>query len=175
MIGDGQVSRQGNWVLFALGASVVALAFLVKDYRQTPFDDLFNKIGKAYGIDPHLLQAFARKENAKFDPYVVTNEPNGTKSYGLMQINDVTAQTYGVTPDALTDPETNITTAARLMNDIKRQLGIAYSTNALISAYNEGVGTFKKRGIVNADYVASVLYHYSLYSVGGYSIGGTQA
>jgi soluble lytic murein transglycosylase-like protein len=160
------VTRQGNMIAYTLLAGAGAVALLVRDHLRTPFDSIFDEIGSARNVDSNLLRAIARRESNFRAMLPPTREPNGTLSYGLMQINDTTAKTFGIDPSLLKSPYTNVDVAARLLIQNRHALGGSPSVDHEISAYNEGPGTLLKRGILDSDYVAVVKQHYYLYSLG---------
>lgn len=67
----------------------------------------------------------------------------------MMQIMPVTARHLGIGASQLSDPETNVTAAARLLEEIEAQLALADSMDAeeklriVLAAYNSGVGTVR--------------------------------
>ncbi len=129
------------------------------------FDAHFQRVGKAFSIDWRLLKAIAKHESGLNPNAIGRPNKNGTVDYGLMQINDRTAKTYGVATSALMNPEVSITIAARLLQSIKKELGAVFDLRHWIAAYNAGSPAIKSRGIFNTAYVDDVLRHYK--SFGG--------
>lgn len=167
MIGGLNVTRTSEGVAFALLAGAAALASLVADHLTTPFDPLFDHFGDLRGIDSNLLRALARVETGFNVNAVGPPNRNGTRDYGLMQINERTARQYGFDPAQLVgNASGSIDVAARYLLDLYRGLGSRYSTPAIISSYNEGLGNFIAHGVLDATYVAKVQYHLWLYSMG---------
>lgn len=154
------------WII-AAGVGALALGTAVQTHLTIPYEDLFKSAGDRFKIDPNLLAAIARVEsnfNAKAIGPVNTN---GTRDYGIMQINERTAQQYGYDPASLVDNVgDSLTVAARYIVDVEHALGSALTHATLVSAYNEGVGNVLSRGIINAAYVSSVTYHWTLYTLG---------
>lgn len=130
---------------------------------KSPYDALFDAAGHEYVIDPDLLRAIARVESS-FRPNVTHDDGSGHKSYGLMQIEDSTARSLGVSDlTTLFDPATCIAVACRLLQSLKRELGTSYTLDTWIASYNAGSPTIIKSGIINPDYVAKVKLWYANY------------
>jgi soluble lytic murein transglycosylase len=91
------------------------------------------------GVDPLLVLAVMREES-RFDPRVVSV----AGAVGLMQLMPSTARGMDptVTPDRLTDPETNIrlgtTYLARRLRDFDGDVVLA------LAAYNAGAGAARR-------------------------------
>lgn len=149
-----------------LVAAAVGASYIVANHLSTPFDDLFDAAGKKHNIDPNLLRAIARRES-NFNPKAVSPaNRNGTRDYGLMQLNEVTLKALGKsTADALS-PSVAIDTAAVLLGQLRRELGDRLSPHTLVAAYNAGAPAIKRRGIFNLPYVESVMTHWQLYAIG---------
>lgn len=96
------------------------------------------------GVDWRLLSAIAYKES-RFRHNVVS--PSG--ACGLMQIMPVTARHFKIDQRRLSDPEVNITLAAKLIKSIDESLGFAEGTpdesrlSIILAAYNCGIGTVR--------------------------------
>lgn len=149
-------------ILFGAGA---AYAFLVKDYLRTPFDGTFDKVGKARGVPPNLLRALARHESNMNPKAVSSVNVNGTRDYGLMQINERTARAMGVDPLKLVNNvELSIDTAARVLLDMQRSLGERFSNFTWPMAYNVGPDLLPRS--VGETYASKVVWHWTLYDMG---------
>ena len=153
------------------------IAFVVgTQYRSTPFDHEFEEIGKREAVEPDLLRAIARHESG-FNPSAISpKNSNGTRDYGLMQINEATAKTFGYAATALvgtTGVRSSITIAAKLLKAVKSELGSKANIFTIIAAYNAGSGNIKQRGIFNQAYVGSVALHLQLYAMGSLTKGAT--
>jgi len=134
------------------------------------FRDLAVKYGDRYQIHPALILAHMKVEsNFKADAKSPINS-NGTRDYGLMQINDINLEPYGLTVITVMDPERNIEAACKIMvanrNYLVSKKGRA-DLNDMISAYNQGVGRTVRNGILNALYVGKVLTWYNVYKTKG--------
>jgi soluble lytic murein transglycosylase-like protein len=154
------------WII-AAGVGAVALGVAVQDHVSVPFEDKFKLTGDRYAIDPNLLIAIAKVES-NFNPAAVSKpNANGTRDYGIMQINEKTAQHYGFDPPSLVDNVgDSLTVAARLLTDVRHELGNAFSHRTLIAAYNAGAPAILARGIFNTVYVSHVAYEWTLYTLG---------
>jgi soluble lytic murein transglycosylase-like protein len=159
-------NRRGQSVTLLLLLGAGAVAWVVKDHLATPFDHLFDAAGKTWGVDPNLLRAFGRKESKFRAQAISPKNDNGTRDYGIMQINSTNFAKLGVTESNVLDPAVNINAAGKLLAGMKTELGDRYTYHAIVSAYNVGTPTVKARGIVNEPYVAEVTYHHQLYALG---------
>jgi soluble lytic murein transglycosylase-like protein len=149
-----------------LAVSTAAAALLVADYVSTPFDAIFDAEGDASGVPGTLLRAIARHESGFRADVVGVPNPNGTRDYGLMQINDATARAMGLEVGKLLDPRYNVHAAVALLLRLKRELGNAYSPQTWIAAYNAGSPAILKRGVFNVAYTSEVTWHWQLYQLG---------
>jgi len=174
-LGDFSAREDGDGsMLYLIPAAGLAL-LVATEYRKTPFDAVFDEIGAEEGVGSDLLRAIARQES-NLDPSAVgARNANGTRDYGLMQINSVTARKFGAEPDTLVtsrehpDPvvvKRSVRIAARLLKAVRSELGDRSNFWTMIAAYNAGSPAIKKRGIFNGAYVANVLWHHQLYSLG---------
>lgn len=106
------------------------------------WDDLIRSVGEREGVDWRLLSAIAYKESR-----FLHNVTSGRGATGLMQIMPVTARHFKVDEARLSDPEVNITLAAKLIKSIGQSLGFSPATqqedklSIILAAYNCGVGT----------------------------------
>jgi len=145
------------------------------DKELKPIGQDFLQIAKdaasKYGLDPLIILAIAKAESNLIASAVSKPNKNGTKDYGLMQINEINLEFVGATKDTILNPKTNIFGGAHLLNHkrtyILQKLG-RITTQMLISSYNQGEGATVKRGIMaNAAYVAKVWYWYGIYKLRG--------
>lgn len=157
-------------VLMVVGIGAMFLAYAIKSHGKTPFDAEFERAGEQYNIEPDFLRAIAKTENDKLDPNVVSKaNKNGSRDYGLMQINNNTAKRLGVTDlKLLMDPAVSIRLAATWLAMMRLELGKWWSPWTWASAYNVGSDDVIRTegGITNPTYVAKVMYHYQLYKMG---------
>lgn len=113
------------------------------------FGALYDSIGNKYGVDPNLLHALALKETVENPTLIGPPNADGSRDYGLMQINESNFARLGVTSASLLDPATgpatSIDAAARLLLSDKQA---APGLNVLdqMSVYNAGWGRDPKTG-----------------------------
>lgn len=102
---------------------------------NAPFSDLIAEAAKAYGVDPRLIVAVARRESA-FKPNAVSR----VGACGLMQLMPATARVFGITD--IFDVRQNIFGGTRYL----RQLLDTYSgdLDRTLAAYNAGPGAVDK-------------------------------
>jgi len=93
---------------------------------------------QAQGVPPNLALGIASHESG-FNPAATNQNPNGTTDYGVMQLNTSVLQTYGVSPSAAMDPQTNIDTGVGLLASLLQK----YNGNQQMAlwAYAQGAGT----------------------------------
>jgi soluble lytic murein transglycosylase-like protein len=168
MVPAGSLNARRDGPLILLAFAGVGLAVTVADHLSTPFDAIFDAAASLRGVDSNLLRALARVESGMRASAKSPPNANGTRDYGLMQINEKTAHGYGVEDPTqlISNPAAGVDVAARLLADYRKRLGERYSVHALISSYNQGVNGFLARGIWNETYVARVSFHHTLYSLG---------
>lgn len=158
------VENKNGLIILTIGLGAVALAATIEDHKVTtsvPPDD-FDRVGKESDIEPSLLRAFNRVENPH-NIHVPSLNKNGTKDYGIMQINETTFQHYNIDPNLWMDDTVGVQIAARLLNDMKHELGSKFDLFNWISAYNVGTPTVLRKGIVNTGYVGNVYFHYLMF------------
>lgn len=149
-----------------LGAGAVAWLIL-KTKSDNDSASIFNfkGLGSKYDIPPNLLKAIAKVESGLNPSAVSKPNSNGTRDYGLMQINSKTFQKMGVDISLWLNAEKNIETACKYLASTKRELGDLFSLETWVSSYNIGVPTLKRVGIVNPGYTGKVLFYYNLYNL----------
>jgi len=103
------------------------------------YDMLFAEASRQTGWDWKLIASQCYQESG-FDP----NAVSWAGARGLMQIMPSTGKRYGVSPDELFDPQTNMATAVQVINNLERQFGnITNPTERkkfVLAAYNCGYG-----------------------------------
>lgn len=117
--------------------SPTALTYTFHGGRLSPYDGLF-KLYATEGHDWRLLGAICFVES-RFD----NNVTSWAGARGIMQIMPSTARTNGVDPAALTDPETSVRLAARLLNTLDRTMrpyvkDPAERVKFVLASYNAG-------------------------------------
>lgn len=151
-------------LLLAAGGIAEAAAFAAPwQYRE-----LCESLAPGGMIDAALLQALATHESGN-DPTIVSGaNQNGTRDYGLFQINSDNFTRYGLTFANYTDPQVNGQAAVA---ELQRHEPDATSLGDLVSMYNAGErsgGGARKNSdgtYVNQAYVRAVLGWYLLFRV----------
>jgi len=118
----------------------------------TLYDQLFQKAGTEYQINPHWLKAICIIESdLGQDPRVVKGDTSRDgKSWGVMQLTLPTANDVGksaYSPQDLNKPELSIRLAAKYLH----QLVIMFDGDLqkVVMSYNQGPGN-TKRGVTAA-------------------------
>jgi len=148
-------------VLLELAIGAGALAYLSSSHGPTPYDALFDSIGRELDVPPNMLRAIARVESS-FNASAV-NAASG--DVGLMQINPATARALGVTLAALSDPATSVRTAARVLADSRRTLTARGRFSAYTWAMSYNVGPDLSPAEAGAVYAMKVSWHWTLYDL----------
>lgn len=135
-----------------------------KEAGKRDLDDLFQKYGKQYEVDPALIKAVASVESS-LDP--MAKNPSDP-SYGLMQV--MFPQQFNTNPPGwesiqepsdLYDPKTNVKIGAWLLANNISKLGLKRG----IGAYNHSENWDAPKGgpYPNPDYIRKVLNRRELY------------
>lgn len=158
--------------LAVLGIGALALAQLAAEALPWDLRPLFEAAAASVrdpNVDPQLLMALAWKESAFRPDAVSPANLNGTRDYGLMQINDLNLDRFGLTADtAVTNPAANVRAAAELLASLAPH---ARNRGDLVSMYNAGQDQHTRGArlmtnpdgsvhYVNAPYVEDVLLRY---------------
>jgi soluble lytic murein transglycosylase-like protein len=123
--------------LIAALAALFGSSQLTRMMVSGKYRGLYIAAGKRHRVDPNLLHAIALKETGEQPQLVSPANTNGTRDYGLMQINDVNLAKYGLTTTTALDPAKNIDAAARLVRDILAAAP-TFSVLDVFSVYNAG-------------------------------------
>lgn len=104
------------------------------------FDQLFQRYGSSSSWDWRLLSAVARIES-NYNPHA----QSWAGARGLMQVMPGTARGYGISPEALYDPEVSVRLAAQILRGLnntfaKRIPNRNERLKFVIAAYNAGAG-----------------------------------
>jgi len=86
----------------------------------------------APGVDPNLLAGIAKHESG-LDPAVVHQNANGTRDWGLMQINDANFGWLGLTEKSSLDPCLSVRAAAAVLTGLSR-----YNTGSATRGFGNG-------------------------------------
>lgn len=155
--------------LVLLGGAL-ALTFAVRNHLATPYDDAFETAAKRHSVPANLLRALATVETGGGDPKAMRADAvsppnaNGTRDYGLMQINAFNLERLGISTSQALNPYTSADAAARVLADMRRSLGDRFSSFTWAAAYN--VGPDLKPELTGQAYAAKVLYHWQLFELG---------
>ncbi|MFH0709192.1 MAG: lytic transglycosylase domain-containing protein [Pseudomonadota bacterium] len=123
---------------------LLGLLLAVLSLFATPYDSIFEKAGRDFGIESSLLKRIATIESS-LNPRAINQNKNGTVDIGLMQINSMHIRglsKIGVTREALFDPEVNVYVAALLLSSHIRKRG--YNLQA-IGCYHSANPVFKNQ------------------------------
>lgn len=161
----------GLAVLVAAGGAQLSRLLVPWKWR-----DVIEAAGGAAGVDPNELHAIALHETGgKMDPTLVSApNANGTRDYGLFQINDTNLARFGLTGDRWKDPRASADAAAALIV-ANRSSAIALAGQPLgffdeLAAYNAGLSTLHpgrpkldaRGAYINQAYVREVSAWYGL-------------
>lgn len=102
---------------------------------QTQIASMIIAAANQYGVPPALALGIASHESG-FNPNAVNVNTNGTSDYGVMQLNDTTVQTLGISNPM--DPQQNIDAGVSLLGKYLQQYN-GNTTDALW-AYASGSG-----------------------------------
>ncbi|EIH5967923.1 protein IpgF [Shigella flexneri] len=107
--------------------------------------DCWDKAGERYNIPSSLLKAIAEKESG-FNKSAVNVNNNGSKDYGIMQINDFHSKRLremGYSEEMLiSHPCLSVHYAAKLLNEFMMMYGRGWEA---VGAYNAGTSPKKKK------------------------------
>lgn len=111
------------------------------DYVISAYDNVIRNISEKEGHDWRLMSAIAYHES-RFTPDITSR--SGAR--GLMQIMPSVARQFDVPAAEITDPETNIWLANKLMSKIMSSLRFPEGTpekdrmSIILASYNSGIG-----------------------------------
>lgn len=111
------------------------------EYVISVYDGIMRAVGAEEGVDWRLLSAIAHTES-HFRPDVVSHRG----AVGLMQIMPHIGEHFGIAPDDLGDPATNIRAAAMLLDEIDSMVRIPETVplddelSIVLACYNGGLG-----------------------------------
>ncbi len=137
---------------------------------------IYEQAGKDQGVDPNLVHALSLQENWHQDPNAIgAVNANGTRDYGLMQINERNFAWLGLSSTTWRDPAKSATAAAKLLRVTKEQAPELTLKDEL-SIYNAGMSRYgpmaKKDSeghYLNAQYVGSAFWWYLLVRAASYA------
>jgi lysozyme-related protein Hpa2 len=100
-------------------------------------ESCFDQAGDQYHVAPHLLRAIAKQESG-MNPKVIHTNKDGTKDYGLMQINErwmPHLRQFGISREGLMEPCQNIHVSAYILRSLYNRYGENCSA---VGHYNAG-------------------------------------
>lgn len=130
------------------------LLLLLLPQLSFAFYHCFFDAGKRYGVDPVLLIAIAKVES-NFNPRAVNVNRNGTRDYGIMQINSSWLEKYRIPKEWIFDPCYNIHFGAMVL---RRCMENYQHISLAVDCYNKGS---KAKG--HGAYVERVFRNYKRY------------
>ncbi|MCH5241707.1 MAG: transglycosylase SLT domain-containing protein [Muribaculaceae bacterium] len=113
---------------------------LSKGKSVSPYDQLFKKYADNSGFDWKLLAAIAFCES-RFNPSVESR----FGASGLMQVMPNTANSVGISPGLLSNPDSNVLAATRILSRLDKALADKVSDpeermKFVVASYNSGLG-----------------------------------
>jgi soluble lytic murein transglycosylase-like protein len=105
-------------------------------------DNIFQEASQYYNINPKLLKAIAKIES-NFNPKAIRVNKNGTKDYGIMQINSIhfrELSVFGIGEHNIMDPRTNIFIGAALL---ERHIKVFGNDISSVGRYHSNTPQFK--------------------------------
>lgn len=128
------------------------------------YADCWGYASKKYGIETRLLQSIAQVESG-MNPKALGKNNNGTKDYGLMQINSSHLKHLkdrGISASMLRqDPCISILVGAFILKDMVKIYGYGWEA---VGAYNAGLS--KYRGSMRLSYARKV---WNIYTTKSYT------
>jgi soluble lytic murein transglycosylase-like protein len=108
-----------------------------------------------YGVDPNIALGIAAHESG-FNPNATNHNANGTTDWGVMQLNDTTVQTMGVSNPL--DPAQNIDAGVRLIaNLLAKYGGDPYQALWAYASGSGNVGPGKTPNTIAANFIQYVM------------------
>lgn len=131
----------GDTQLNGMAGSVDGSLLREGDFVISAYDNLIRNISEREGHDWRLMSAIAYHES-RFTPDVTSR--SGAR--GLMQIMPSVARQFDVPTESVSDPETNVWLANKLMTKIMTTLRFPAGTSEkdrmsiILASYNSGIG-----------------------------------
>ncbi|MEN3029058.1 MAG: lytic transglycosylase domain-containing protein [Aquificaceae bacterium] len=132
-----------------------AILLLLINSLSFAFYHCFYDAGKRYGVDPLLLISIAKVES-NFNPRALNVNTNGSRDYGIMQINSHWLERYGIPKDWIYEPCYNIHFGAMVLSRCMHLY--RHSIPLAVDCYNKG-SKAKGHGV----YVEKVFKSYRKY------------
>lgn len=113
---------------------------LNKNQSVSDYDPIFKKYAKISGYDWKLLAAIAYCES-RYNPTVASR----FGAYGLMQVMPASAGAVGIDPERLSDPDSNVLAATRIIAQMDKALEKKIEDpeerlKFVVASYNSGLG-----------------------------------
>lgn len=108
------------------------------------FDPYFDEAGAQYNIPPLLLKNIAKIESS-LNPNAIRLNDNGTKDYGLMQINSIhfrRLSQWGINEHNIMHPKINIFVGSWLLSEHIKAQGFNFQA---IGNYHSKTRTYKEQ------------------------------
>jgi hypothetical protein len=126
----------------------------VAQYSQQQIQDMIRASAAKYGLPPDVAIAVAQQES-RFNPSAVSAaNSNGTRDYGLFQLNTALLSDKGITPDQALDPAVNIDAGVSTLATYWQRYG--GDLPSVLGAYNAGPGAVSS-GNLPSSYITSVM------------------
>jgi soluble lytic murein transglycosylase-like protein len=114
---------------------VIGTVALVRLSVPSLYRKLFEQVGAETGVSPNLLHAIAWHESG-MNPKAISKQNNdGSRDYGLMQINDHNFAALGLNQQTALDAESSVRAAAKLLSQIRQRAPDVADT---LAVYNAG-------------------------------------
>lgn len=104
---------------------ILCLFFSILNARVEEYKNYFQSAGAHYNIPPLLLENIASIESGG-NPNAIRINSNGTKDYGLMQINSIHLRrlsAWGICERNILDPKINIFSGSWLLSEHIKERG----------------------------------------------------
>ena len=108
------------------------------------YDEYFLEASKEYSLPPLLLKKIATVES-DLNPDMIYQNKNGTKDYGIMQINTIhidELRYVGINEKNIMNPRINIHVAAKILSNLISQYGFNFEA---IGRYHSNTPRFKEK------------------------------
>lgn len=123
-------------------------------YSQQQIQDMITAAAQKYGLPPSVALAVVQHESS-FNPTIVSPiNSNGTRDYGLFQLNTALLSDKGITTDQALDPAVNIDAGVSTLAGYWQKYG--GDLPSVLGAYNAGPGAVSS-GNLPTGYISSVL------------------
>jgi soluble lytic murein transglycosylase-like protein len=142
----------------------VSLCLAERIFAQDNIHRCITEAGKKYSIHPLILFSIAKRES-NFNPRAINKNSNGSKDFGLMQINSTwikKLKQYGISEKELFLPCFNIHIGAWILRQYINYYGPSWRA---VGAYNAGNSSQSQRERLRRKYAQSIYHHYSRFKL----------